>query len=279
MVDEKYWGRSATGKRPLSDTDVARLMAQRAHRDERFALELDTMDQAVDLLPLNQRTRGRLHVMAEPVTDPSVDLVEATRGQRVINLILPALAHGRPQWATGFVYLTQEIAHPDGLAAANWPPDRWGTEQEDDLMFLLLRRNGAVQFASGGAVQPYDSDGPCIWLPAVCETVHLVAATAAHLSTEVLQYSGQWRLGVKATGLRGLYPSQKYGHRARFSGYRFSPFPTDTYVRTSVVSAAQLGDPSSTVVESVVTDLARGLGLNGVAFPYTSIGDMARRFG
>ena len=277
MVDEKCWGRSATGKRPLSDTDVARLMAQRTRRDERFALELDAMDQAVDLLPVNQRTRGRLHVMAEPLTDPSVDLVDATRGQRVIELVVPVLARCEPRWATGFRYLTHEISHPDGLAATTWSPDEWDTTHEEDLTFLLLRKNGAVQLASGDAVRTSDSDGPCISLPAVCETIHLVVATAAHLSPDVLHYRGQWRVGVKATGLRGLYPSQKYGHRARFDGYRFSPFPIDTYVRTSVVSAEQLADPSSTVVETVATDLARGLGLDGVTFPYTSIEDMARK--
>jgi hypothetical protein len=35
-VDGVYWGRSATGKRPLSDAEVTRLMGDRGRQDEQF---------------------------------------------------------------------------------------------------------------------------------------------------------------------------------------------------------------------------------------------------
>ena len=86
----------------------------------------------------------------------------------------------------------------------------------------------------------------------------------------------QWRLGLEVTKLGGLLPSQAY-HPS--TSYGMSPYQGDTYKRTAVVSLGQLTDLSSAVVQSVATDLARGLNLDRAAFPYTDIADMARRLG
>jgi hypothetical protein len=274
MVEDRYWGRSATGKQPLADGDVARLVSQRDGHADRFAAELAGMDETVDPLPPDQRTRGRLYVMVQPVTRPAIALSDAVGRQRVLEIVLPTLQQQRPQWATGFEQLGYQIPHPDGLAAATDAPGDWDAAHEEIVAFLLLRDDGTVQFASGDAVRTWDGGPPCISLPAVCEAVQEVAAIAGRLSTEYLRYTGQWRLGLRVTGLRGLYPSQHY-HPSR--SYGFSPFQTDTYTRTAVVSLQQLIDPSSAVVETVAANLARGLNLDRLVFPYSDIGQLAAK--
>jgi hypothetical protein len=104
--------------------------------------------------------------------------------------------------------------------------------------------------------------------------VQVVANIAGYLSTEYLAYTGQWRLGLHITGLHGLYPSQAY-HESL--GYGYNPFQTESYTRAAVVSIEQMTGPSSAVVEAVAADLARGLRLDRVVFPYTDIADMASR--
>ena len=81
MVDEKYWGRGATGKRPLADVEVSRLFAQRrGHRDD-FRERLLGLSTGLDPLQSELRQHGHLYVMAEPtaawVGPPLAEALEA----------------------------------------------------------------------------------------------------------------------------------------------------------------------------------------------------------
>jgi hypothetical protein len=280
MVGDVFWGRSATGKRPLSEPEVAQLIGERARHADLFDSELVAMEKTVDPLPIAERTLGRLYVMAKPVNSPRIKLGSAIREKYVLQIVAESWRwrQVRPQWATGFGNLNYGIAHPDGHAAATYAPAEWNAKAEPYLHYLLLRDDGAVQYVGSDAIRRWGgkADGsPCISLPAVCEAVQQVANIAAHLSTEYLSYAGQWRLGLHITSLRGLYPSQAY--QESLSGYGFTPFQTESYTRTSVVSIEQMTDPSSVVVEAVAADLARGLRLDRVVFPYTDIAHMARK--
>jgi hypothetical protein len=253
-------------------------MAERTRNADRFDTEMAAMDADIDPLPLAQRARGRLYVMAQPVSSPAIKLSEVIGGKRILEIVVETPRQHRPQWATGFEHLGYEIGHPDGRAAATDAPTDWDAEHESYLGFLLLRDDGAVQYVSGDAVRTWEEERPpCISLAGVCEALHEVANLASHLSTEYLNCAGQWRLGLRITGLRGLYPSQKY-HPSR-GGHRFNPFQTDSYTRITAVRVEQMSDPSSAVVEAVAADLARGLNLDRLAFPYTDIGHMARKLG
>lgn len=197
MVEGSYWGRSAVGKRTLTDDEVARLMSERAAREDRFASELTTMADSVDWLPLDQRSRGRLYVIAQPVSTPAVRITDAVTGKHMLDLLLPVVQQFQPNWASSFRYIAHPINHPDGLAAANWGPEQWTAQHEGDLAFLQIRDDGTILFASGDSIRPYGEDGPlAISLPAVCEAIHQVALFAANLATKYLAYSGQWHLGV-----------------------------------------------------------------------------------
>ena len=278
MVESIYWGRSATGKRPLTDQEIARLMREREHRADRFDMDLADMDVNMDPLLPAQRARGRLYVMAQPTSPPSVKVSDAIGNKRIIDIVRGIRRAPKPQWTPSFEGLGYEIGHPDGRAAATEAPANWDTRLEENLGWLLLRDDATVQYISGNAFRAQSGDTPPrILLPGVCETLHQVASFTSHLSTEYLNYAGSWRLGLRITGLRGLLPSQAF-HEAG-GEYAFNPFQTDTYQRSAVVSVEQLRDPSSTVVETVAADFARGLKLHRRAFPYTDLADMGRKLG
>jgi len=66
MVDEKYWGWSATGRRPLADVEVNRLIVERRGRRDDFRDRLEGLSTDLDPPPPAQRRFGHLHVIVEP---------------------------------------------------------------------------------------------------------------------------------------------------------------------------------------------------------------------
>jgi hypothetical protein len=276
MVASKYWGRSADGKRALSDDDVTRLIARRAQVSDQFLIRLAQMSSDVDWLPEQERTRGRLYVMAQPVAGwHAGELGDQLHDKHMLELIVPTLNVHRPVWATGFESLNYRQALADGLAAASRTQDDWDSRNERYLAFLQILDDGTIKYASGEAVQPWDEGTNCVTLAAVFEAVQQVALLASHLARTYLNYGGSWRLGLRVTGLRGLYPSLAY-HPSR-SGSGFVSYTSDVYTRDAVVTLTQLSSPSSEVVEAVARHLARGLRLDRLCFPYDHVRDLQRK--
>jgi len=191
MVDGTYWGRSATGKQPLGDHDVTRLIREREGRGDRFVAELAAMANDVDPLGPDRRARGRLYLMAQPVAAMSVRLGAATAAKRMLELVVDALPDQSQHHWVSLYELRYDIPHASGRAAASDEQSEWDLSREESLIYALLRDDGAVKYVSGATVRLYD-DEPCISLAGVCETVRQVAQLAAHLSTEYLAYSGPW---------------------------------------------------------------------------------------
>ena len=81
-----------------------------------------------------------------------------------------------------------------------------------------------------------------VYLPGILEAIHQVGAVAAGLADDYLACSGQWRLGLRVSGLQGLYPSQRYLENS--FGSRYTPYLSATFSRTAVVTHEQLADPS-----------------------------------
>lgn len=274
MVDERYWGRSATGKRPLADGDVTRLIAERRGRTDQFKQELLGLGH-IDPVPTGQGTPGRLYVMTQPAVQPSVRLRTALGKTSVAELLVRALIEPPAGWIN-IQELRYKIHHPDGLAAASEEPQQWtDPSRQDSLMYLLIGDDAKIQFVSGGAVATVDGT-LAISLLGVCEAVQQLSQLAAHLSDEYLHYAGPWQLGVHLTGLKGLLPAQAYYPGGNAAYYK-TPFQTENYTRTATVSTEQLADPSSTVVETVLKELESGLGLMGRAFPYASLAAMSKK--
>jgi hypothetical protein len=263
MVDEKYWGRGATGKRPLSDVEIDRLMTERRRRRDDFVEKLRSLPEP------SARQNGHRSVMAEPavgLAGPSV--TEVATGQHPRQLVTDALSFS-PQWRPSFESLRYVVDHPDGLALASWEFVA-ETPDEKDILYLLVTDGGAVRVASGRGTCPYGRDGDQIGIASnhIIEIVHQTLALAAHVGKSYLRYSGIWNVGVHLNGIAGRLPLQAFyqGHW----DFRPSPFQTPEYTRTSSASTEDLADRTSSIVEVLLADLARGLGLRNYLFPYTN---------
>ena len=205
--------------------------------------------------------------MAEPaVALAGPSLVEAVAGQHPRQLVTKALSFS-PQWRPSFESLVYPVNHPDGLALASW---LLSTEilDEKDMLYLLLTDGGSVQVVSGQGTRPYGRDADRIGIASnhIVEIVHQTLVLAAHVGSS-LRYPGIWNVGAHLSGLAGRPPLHAFyeGHW----DFRPSPFQTPEYTRTSSASTEDLAERASSIVEVLLGDLARSLGLRNYLFPYS----------
>lgn len=74
-------------------------------------------------------------------------------------------------------------------------------------------------------------------------------------------------------GLLSSHAMREHGRTPR------APFQTDTYTRTSTASTDDLITRTPSVVENLLGNLARGLGLRDYLFPYDDPKQIAQRLG
>ena len=266
MVDEKYWGRSATGKRPLADVEVNRLIVERRGRRDDFRERLEALSTDLDPLPPAQRRYGHLYVMVEPESawlgPPLSDVIA---DKLPMQVVLDSLSFNA-QLSPSFSSLRYPVPHPDGVALAALSHDQM---TEEYLLHLLLTDSGSIQLASGQDTRRY-RDEIGISVNYIMEIVHQMLRLAAHLGSTYLHYGGTWKVGVHVQGLKGLFPSQALTESGALSMRRFSPFQAASYTRTDTATTTELAERTPTVVENLLRDLARGVGLQGYFFPYTN---------
>lgn len=268
MVDGKYWGRSATGKRHLLDVEVSRLMMERRGRRDNFVEKL----RSLEFSPLPgpaERQYGHLRIMAEPaVSLARPPLTDVATSQHLRQLVTGSLSF-RPQWGPSLESLMHKVDHPDGLTLTSWPLSA-DPPPERAMLYLLLTDGGSVQVASGQGTRPYGRDGDRIGIPSnfIMEIVHQTLALAAHLGKSYLSYSGLWNVGVYLSGIAGQLPLHAF-HEDHWD-FQPSPFQSAEYSRTSTASTEDLADRTNEIVETLLGDLARGMGLRSYLFPYTN---------
>jgi Putative DNA-binding domain len=265
MVDGHYWGRSSEGKRTLVDAEVRSLMALRDRGEDAFRSRLLGMvdrDPLVDFVEGHPTGQGHVYLLAEPCAP-----VPAHTSEGLLDLRY-GLPYSDGRWdlsACG-----SQAFDPDGLALMTGR-EVFGARYERGLCYLSLKdKDTSVEVVSGGATFIWESQGG--------NQIHGVfASLIARLTVQHIAlvqrlggkvgYQGQWRLGVHVTNLRGksLSSSQRLGH--------WPPFSSDSYTRTSVLSAAELGDETESFkVASGQTDRAAGVLLGGL-FRGLGIGD------
>lgn len=147
MVDGKYWGRGATGKRPLLDVEVNRLMMERRGRRDNFVEGLRSLELG-SLLSGVERQHGHLHVMAEPavgLAQPS--LTDAATGKHPRQLVAESLSFN-PQWSPSFESLTYQVNHPKRAGSGVLATLRRRTGREGHAL-PATHDYGSVQIASG----------------------------------------------------------------------------------------------------------------------------------
>ena len=273
MVDGRYWGRSATGKRPLTDSEASRLMAGRRGSRDDFAQRVSAAPPELAHLWPQERRLGWAQILVEPaVARIGGALTDAVGDQHPLQLVSAAVGFSA-NWHPNLMDLRYSLAHPDGLSAASF--DLADPQEERYRMHALLRDDGAVRVL-GPALSPYGADGTvCISVNHHVELMHQVLQLASHLARTYLGYAGAWNAGVHLEGLAGQASAQAL--RNDFGGWHATPFQTGNYSRTATVSSSQLGDGIPAVVEQLLKDLARGLGLQRRMFPYTDSAQIRQR--
>lgn len=266
MVDGHYWGRGATGKRPLTDAEASRLWAGRRGAHDDFEQRVRAAPAELDHLWIRSRRLGWAQVLAEPaVSHLGARLTDAMPvGIQPLQLVGEAVSF-RPQWSPHLGSLNYTLSHPDGLAAASFTDpsavgERW-------LLHTLLADDGRLRVIAP-ALSPFGAEEArtCISVNHLIELVHQVLQLASHLGRTYLGYAGQWNVGVHLEGLAGQVSAQSLSNS--FGGWRPTPFQADSYRRTTTVSTSRLVDQTAAVVETLLRDLARGLDLQRLLFPY-----------
>ena len=155
MVDGKYWGRGATGKRVLGDGEVRRLLTSRQAKAAGFEERLRSLVENFDPGPDGGHAHGHLYLLFEPAGAPSADFLEAASGKHFLQLVTEAVRF-QPQWSPSTHTLNYGRPHPDGIAAASFSPSDDSVAEEFRLQ-LLITNDGGLQVASGGGTSPYGS--------------------------------------------------------------------------------------------------------------------------
>lgn len=266
MVDEKYWGRGATGKRPLPDVQVSRLFVERRGRRDDFRDRLEGMSTNLDPLPPEPRRYAHVYVMAKPDAAPMGPPLTGALGNNALQAVLDSVSFN-PAWSPSLQSLRYRLGHPDGVAFASIDHDQV-MEDEKNLLYLLVTDCGSVQLVSGQGTRPY-RDKIGISVNSIIEIVHQMLQVAGHLGSTYLHYGGTWSIGVHVRGLKGHCPSQALTESGVASMRRFSPFQAACYTRMATATTTELADRTPTIVEYLLRDLARGVGLQDYFFPYS----------
>jgi hypothetical protein len=274
MVDEKYWGRGATGKRPLADVQVSRLFVERRGRRDDFRDRLEGLSTNLDPLPPAPRRYAHLYVMAEPDAAQMGPPLTGALGNNSLQAALDSVSFN-PAWPPSLQSLRYRVGHPDGVALASIDHDRV-MEDEKYLLYLLITDCGSLQLVSGQGTRPY-RDKIGISVNYIMEIVHQMLQLAGHLGSTYLRYGGTWSVGVHVQGLKGHYPSQALTESGVARMHRFSPFQAACYTRTATATTTELAERTPAVVEHLLCDLARGIGLQDYFFPYSDPSELSQK--
>lgn len=263
MVDGSYWGRSAVGKRKLTDREVERLFAQRRASRDDFEERLRAFSLQLDPYPPEERQLAHLYVFARPeirAHDGFINQLE--QGNGLTAAITGALqATSRPTRHPDFFALGRNLPHPDGLFREYAVDDPSSDRRVDEAqcLRLLVDSAGAICVASGRGSYPRRDGTSDIDFDYIIEVLHQTIALAGYLGRNAMSYDGMWVAGVHLTGLKGAL-----GRSPSVLRYEVGrPFATEEYTRVCPATTATLADEPFAVVEQLLRDLARGIGFRG----------------
>jgi hypothetical protein len=265
MVDERYWGRSATGKRSLSDIEVRRLLSERAERSNGFQQHLLSMSDTFDPIPRSERRQGHIYFCARPTKAPAIkvtDVLASTSPKKWLRAALPGGANYARELAD---MVEDEIPHPDGIMVAS----SWHRSAETRELYnvqVLLGDDGELRATScAGTRAKQGEDRQIIYANYHLEFAHQLVLVAASVLNKQVGYRGEWEIGVHATGLAGCmsnFSASEYRH------YDSPPYQTESYTSVTNASTDEMMDGTPAVVQRLYGGFVRGLGLPIKLFPY-----------
>jgi hypothetical protein len=181
MVDQRYWGRSAVGKRALTDAEASRLWSVRRAANDTFERLLASRPAELDTLWPTSRQVGWAHMVLEPATglgsqrvqDDPLRPLQATLGGVSFN----------SAWSPSFENLDFRLPHPDGNAWASFQSgnneafiDRYG-------LLLLITDGGSIRII-GPSTQLFGREEKelCISANHLLELLHQAITFASRVS-------------------------------------------------------------------------------------------------
>lgn len=275
-ADERYWGRSAEGKRVLSDAEVADLFARRRNRGDRFSDQLVALE-GFDPIPPPEQREGHLYFSAEPLQgngQPPPWAHDEHPLKVVVGANLPPTGWGGASLSS----LNYRETHPRGIAAVSWMAGD-AVDQEDHSLRLLLEDAGGVRYVSGlgtrtRALSRTGGDPVrMIMTGAVLSQVDHCVRLTSHIADRRGDM-GIWRLGVRMTGLKGVASADHYSEMSLDNP---RPYPEIELLEVTDAAASELRNSPEKVVERLMYPLTRGLGLESRFFPYDNPESFFRR--
>lgn len=264
MVDGKYYGRSADGKRVLSDPEVRTLVLARDQRTHGFVERLealaqnDPIDELVDGAPTDN---GHAFFLAEPCSPVPADPIDRDE----LVPILTGLRNGK---RSGMLFL-RECTYPgndlDGVSLQTGR-DQVRPDYEHREARISAHEDFTITAVSGGASRILeDRTGNARHTVFTGDMLHFSAQFLEALReiSLVRGYQGAWQVGVHMTRLRGAAVPEDI-----FSGKPMA-FPRDSSTHQLIIQPTAWEDPQAQIEENVVTLLAkylRGFGRDGWAF-------------
>lgn len=267
MADGVYWGRSSDGKRQLSDPEIRLLLATRTSSEIDFRARLNGMgdhDPLADYTEGHPTGQGHMYFLAEPC---------APMPPRAPEFDVGKLRYAGSQWAGDWrgtlTDCTYQAFDPEGHAFMSSRSAAPAQYERSLCYFSVKDKDGSIVVVQGGATSIHRTlsaqtghdilDGLVVVLTR--QTLAIVRKFGADVG-----YSGQWRIGIYLTNLRGKRRStgEAFGN--------FPPFAADTYTQVAFTAAHELESELDSVADRLLRGFKRGLGVE-----QWSLDDIGRR--
>lgn len=272
QVEGRYFGRSDSTSRILSDAEVRAVMDLRT-RSRGAIDQLLNWEIERDPMPVAERSHGHLYVVAQPRyanEDQLLVALEAS-GRRASTILDERVRHGPPfarlnsGWspdlnagtgpvirrARGWAMHSHHVAQDRTVTATN-------AFYEYSLLDFEIDEDGTLHLVCGHATapNPHNSDESVIILSVIAGLTARVLLTAAELAA-LMGYSGPWDCGVAVDGLRGGVESSLM--RDPIGVPRSALYSESYYRQTASTQTWTLEEGVAPVVHQLLGRLARGL--------------------
>lgn len=264
MVDERYYGRSADGKRVLSDPEVRTLIFARDQRTHGFVERLEALaqnDPIDEMIEGSPTGHGHAFFLAEPCSPVPSEPLEREGLVSVLVNLKNGQRGGQPL-LRGCTFAGND---PDGVSLRTGY-DKVRSEYEHREAWISVHEDFTVTAACGGATRMLEDRSGNSQLVALTGTMVLFGAQFLEALREISTtqgYQGQWQVGVHLTRLRGAAATGDI-----FSG-RPPQFPRESSTHRLVIQPTAWEDAQAEIEEATVTLLAkymRGLGRDGWSY-------------
>jgi hypothetical protein len=261
MVDERYWGRGATGKRVLGDPEVRSLMQRRRVDDEALVRSLNALVEE-DPVPESERSgAAHLYVLVRP-TDARPDClahwIAGSTGDLTVRFQAEAKAAEGP-WSRDVSPRLSECTRLKRTSAGVAMTTR--VDLEESQLTCHIGEDGSVGLICGRGsdiVPPSVVTGSRVVLPMlILALARDSLALTARLAESQSSYQGEWQVGLRMDRMRGVLPVDLLYWP---SGSRH-PYTADEYLSIDTTTTLEMSEDPGSVVLRLTGRLLRSLGV------------------